>query len=64
MYYLLRAFALVFLGEAKAPAPEKTPSMVFVVGLLAFLSLVSGLLVAGPVKLTTSATTFISWWLR
>jgi proton-translocating NADH-quinone oxidoreductase chain N len=64
MYYLLRTFALVFLGEAKAAAPEKTFSMVFVVGLLAVLSLVAGLLVAWPAKLTTSATTFISWWLR
>ncbi len=64
MFYLLRTFALVFLGEAKVPAAEKTPSMVFVVGLLAVLSLVSGLLVAWPAKLTTAATSFVSWWLR
>ena len=37
---------VAFLGEAKVSAPEKTPSMVFVVGLLAVLSLVSGLLVS------------------
>ncbi len=64
MYYLLRTFALVFLGEAKVAAPEKSFSMVFVVGLLAVLSLVSGLLVALPAKLARAATTHISWWLR
>jgi proton-translocating NADH-quinone oxidoreductase chain N len=64
MYYLLRTFALVFLGDSKVAAPEKSFSMVFVVGLLAFLSLLSGLLVSLPAKLTTAATTHISWWLR
>nr|MBP7870369.1 NADH-quinone oxidoreductase subunit L [Candidatus Saccharicenans sp.] len=35
MYYLMRVFALVFLGELKVAAPEKTPSMVGVVTVLA-----------------------------
>jgi proton-translocating NADH-quinone oxidoreductase chain N len=64
MFYLLRTFALIFLGEAKVAAPEKSFSMVFVVGLLAVLSLVSGLLISWPAKLTAAATTHISWWLR
>jgi proton-translocating NADH-quinone oxidoreductase chain N len=64
MFYLLKVFSQVFLGEAKAPAPEKTRSMVFVVALLAFLSLAAGLLVSIPAKLTEAATTHISWWLR
>ncbi|MGQ9800286.1 MAG: NADH-quinone oxidoreductase subunit 5 family protein [Candidatus Saccharicenans sp.] len=64
MFYLLRVFALVFLGEPKIPAPEKTPSMVGVVALLAGLSVLAGLLVAYPMKLVQMATTHISWWLR
>ncbi|MBC7348654.1 MAG: NADH-quinone oxidoreductase subunit L [Candidatus Aminicenantes bacterium] len=64
IFYLLRVFALVFLGEPKIPAPEKTPSMVGVVALLAGLSVLAGLLVAYPMKLVQMATTHISWWLR
>jgi formate hydrogenlyase subunit 3/multisubunit Na+/H+ antiporter MnhD subunit len=64
MIYLLRVFAQVFLGEAKAPAPEKSGSMVFVVALLAVLSLLSGLFVSFPAKLAAAATTHISGWLR
>jgi NADH:ubiquinone oxidoreductase subunit 5 (subunit L)/multisubunit Na+/H+ antiporter MnhA subunit len=64
MYYLFRVFRLVFLGECKHPAPEKTKSMVFVVALLAVLSLAAGLLVAYPMKLVNIATTEMSWWLR
>jgi proton-translocating NADH-quinone oxidoreductase chain N len=64
MFYLLRAFSQVFLGEAKTPAPEKTKSMVFVVALLAVLSLLSGLFVSFPAKLAAAATTHISGWLR
>jgi formate hydrogenlyase subunit 3/multisubunit Na+/H+ antiporter MnhD subunit len=64
MYYLFRVFSLVFLGELKHPAPEKTKSMVFVVALLAFLGLAAGLLVAYPMKLVNIATTEMSWWLR
>ncbi|MDI6845302.1 MAG: NADH-quinone oxidoreductase subunit L [Candidatus Saccharicenans sp.] len=64
MFYLLRVFAAVFLGELKIPAPEKTPSMVGVVTVLAVLSVVAGLLVTYPMKLVQVATTHISWWLR
>jgi formate hydrogenlyase subunit 3/multisubunit Na+/H+ antiporter MnhD subunit len=64
MYYLFKVFSLVFLGEAKHPAPEGTKSMVYVVAVLAVLSLAAGLLVAYPMKLTNIATTQMSWWLR
>jgi NADH:ubiquinone oxidoreductase subunit 5 (subunit L)/multisubunit Na+/H+ antiporter MnhA subunit len=64
MYYLFKVFSLVFLGELKRPAPEKTKSMVLVVAVLAFLSLAAGLFVAYPMKLVNIATTEMSWWLR
>ena len=64
MVYLLKVFNMVFLGEAKEPAPEKTPAMVGVVALLAGLSFVAGILVAYPMKLVNIATTHISWWLK
>ncbi len=64
MFYLFKVFSLVFLGEAKHPAPEKTKSMVFVVAALAVLSLAAGLLVAYPMKLVNLATAQMSWWLR
>ncbi len=64
MYYLFKVFSLVFLGEAKHPAREGTKSMVYVVALLAVLSLAAGLFVAWPMKLTNIATTQMSWWLR
>ena len=64
MFYLLKVFSMVFLGEAKHPAPEKTPSMVFVVALLAVLSLAAGLFISTPAKLAGIATTNLSWWLK
>jgi NADH:ubiquinone oxidoreductase subunit 5 (subunit L)/multisubunit Na+/H+ antiporter MnhA subunit len=64
MFYLLKVFSQVFLGEAKTSAPEKTKSMVFVVALLAVLSLVAGIFVSYPAKLAEIATTHISWWLK
>ena len=64
MFYLLKVFSMVFLGEAKHPAPEKTPSMVFVVALLAVLSLAAGLFVSTPAKLAGIATKNLSWWLK
>ncbi|MBN2265058.1 MAG: NADH-quinone oxidoreductase subunit L [Candidatus Aminicenantes bacterium] len=64
MYYLFRVFSLVFLGEAAHPTPERTKSMVYVVAVLAVLSLAAGLFVAYPMKLTNIATTQMSWWLR
>jgi proton-translocating NADH-quinone oxidoreductase chain N len=64
MVYLLKVFSMVFLGEAREPAHEKTPAMVGVVALLAGLSFAAGLLVAYPMKLVNIATTHISWWLK
>ncbi|MGZ7064755.1 MAG: NADH-quinone oxidoreductase subunit 5 family protein [Candidatus Aminicenantales bacterium] len=64
MFYLLKVFSMVFLGEAKQPAPERTKSMVYVVAVLAILSLAAGLLVAYPMKLVNIATAQMSWWLR
>jgi proton-translocating NADH-quinone oxidoreductase chain M len=63
-FYLLRVFAQVFLGEAQTPVPEKTRSMVFVVAVLAVLSLAAGIFVSYPAKLAAAATTHISGWLR
>ncbi len=59
MFYLLKVFSQVFLGEAKIAAPEKTRSMIFVVALLAILSLVAGIFVAYPAKVAEIATTHI-----
>jgi NADH:ubiquinone oxidoreductase subunit 5 (subunit L)/multisubunit Na+/H+ antiporter MnhA subunit len=64
LYYLLRVFTHVFLGEVKDAVPERTTSMVFVVALLAVLSLAGGLLVAYPMKLVNVATTSIMWWAK
>lgn len=64
MFYLMRVFAMVFLGELKIAAPEKTPSMVGVVAILAVLSVLAGLFVSYPMKLVQMATTHISWWLK
>jgi len=64
MYYLLKVFSLVFLGETREAAPEKTRGMVFVVALLAVLSLVGGLLVNWPMKLANVATSSIMWWVQ
>ena len=64
MFYLLKVFSQVFLGEPKSSAPEKTKSMVFVVALLAVLSLVAGIFVSYPAKLAEIATAHMSWWLK
>jgi proton-translocating NADH-quinone oxidoreductase chain M len=64
MLYLFKVFNLVFLGGAKHPAPEGTKSMVYVVAILAVLSLAAGLFVSFPMKLVNVATTQMSWWLR
>jgi len=64
MYYLMRVFALVFLGELKVAAPEKTPSMVGVVTVLALFSVLAGFFVSYPMKLVLMATTQITWGLR
>jgi len=60
----MRVFALVFLGDLKIPAPEKTPSMVGVVTVLALFSVLAGFFVSYPMKLVQLATTHITWWLR
>jgi len=59
MFYLLKVFSQVFLGEAKIAAPEKTKIMIFVVALLAILSLLAGLFVSYPAKLAEIATAHI-----
>ena len=59
MFYLLKVFSQVFLGEPKNAAPEKTKIMIFVVALLAILSLLAGLFVSYPAKLAEIATTHI-----
>ncbi len=64
LFYLLRVFSMVFLGEPKHPAPEKTKSMVYVVAALAVLSILAGVLVSYPMKLANIATTQMSWWLK
>jgi len=64
MFYLLKVFGQVFLGDLKEPAPERTRSMVAVVAVLAFLSFAAGLLVSYPMKLINVATSNISWWLK
>ncbi len=64
MFYLLRVFSLVFLGEPKHAAPERTKSMVYVVAVLAALSLAAGVLVSYPMKIVSTATAHITGWLR
>jgi proton-translocating NADH-quinone oxidoreductase chain N len=64
MFYLLKVFSQVFLGEAKESTREGTPSMVFVVVLLSVLSLLAGIFVAYPMKVADMATAGISWWLK
>jgi proton-translocating NADH-quinone oxidoreductase chain N len=64
MFYLLKVFSQVFLGDLKEPAPERTKSMVAVVAVLAFLSFAAGILVSYPMKLVNVATSNISWWLK
>jgi NADH:ubiquinone oxidoreductase subunit 5 (subunit L)/multisubunit Na+/H+ antiporter MnhA subunit len=46
--YLLRAFCLIFLGEAKIPAKEESPHMVASVCVCAVLSLAAGLFIWYP----------------
>ena len=64
LFYLMKVFSMVFLGDLKHQAPESTKSMVYVVAALAFLSLAAGIFVAYPMKVVNVATTQMSWWLR
>ena len=54
--YLLRLFTLVFLGDLKIDAKEKSPAMVASVAALALLSLVAGIAIAYPSALAHLAT--------
>jgi len=56
MFYLLRTFTQVFLGEVKTPGREGTPSMVAVVVILAVLSLAAGLFISYPATLAETTT--------
>jgi len=53
--YLLRVFVMVFMGPAQKHAAEGSPVMVFSVALLAFLSIISGLLITPPFDFAGSA---------
>jgi proton-translocating NADH-quinone oxidoreductase chain N len=64
MFYLLRTFTQVFLGEVKAPGREGTPSMVAVVVILAVLSLAAGLLISYPAALAETTTAHIMGMLK
>jgi len=52
----LRLFTLVFLGDLKIDAKEKSPAMVASVAALALLSLVAGIAIAYPSALAHLAT--------
>lgn len=58
-FYLFRVFNMVFLGEPKIVAKEGTNSMLFVVVVLAILSVLAGIFIAYPMKLADIATTNI-----
>ncbi len=64
MFYLFRVFSAVFMGEAKSDHKEGTRSMVFVVVVLAVLSLLAGLFVAYPTKLANIAAGEILRWIQ
>ncbi len=64
MIYLFRLFGMVFLGELKVSAPEKTRSMVGVVLVLAILSLIAGFGVHYPIQLTDIATMEMIQWVK
>jgi proton-translocating NADH-quinone oxidoreductase chain N len=64
MFYLLRTFSQVFLGEVKTPGHEETRSMVAVVAILAVLSLAAGLLITYPATLAEVTTAHIMGWLK
>ena len=64
MFYLFKVFSAVFMGEAASDQREGTRSMVFVVVLLAVLSLLAGLFVSYPTKLANIATGEILRWMQ
>ena len=65
MFYLLRTFSQVFLGEGRGDAhPEGTRSMVAVVAILAVLSLAAGILIAYPAAFAEAAAASIMGWFQ
>jgi proton-translocating NADH-quinone oxidoreductase chain M len=64
MFYLFKVFSAVFMGEARSDKKEGTRSMVFVVVLLAVLSLLAGFFVAYPTKLANIASVEILRWMK
>jgi proton-translocating NADH-quinone oxidoreductase chain M len=64
MFYLFKVFSAVFMGEAKSDKKEGTRSMVFVVVVLAVLSLLAGFFVAYPTKLANIASVEILRWMK
>jgi len=64
MYYLFKVFSAVFMGEPKSDHKEGTRSMVFVVVVLAVLSLLAGLFVAYPTQLANVASGEILRWMK
>ncbi len=62
LFYLFRLFHAVFLGEQKLAIAEKTPSMLFVVIVLAVLSLLAGIFINYPMQIANIATTEILRW--
>jgi len=64
MYYLFKVFSAVFMGEPKSDHKEGTRSMVYVVVVLAVLSLLAGLFVAYPTKLANVASGEILRWMK
>jgi NADH:ubiquinone oxidoreductase subunit 5 (subunit L)/multisubunit Na+/H+ antiporter MnhA subunit len=65
-YYLFKVFSAVFMGDPAAASDHKegTRSMVFVVVVLAVLSLLAGFLVSYPMKLVNIATGEILRWMQ
>ncbi len=67
MFYLFRLFHGIFLGEPKSGIDnnkEGTNSMLFVVVVLAVLSLLAGIFIAYPMKIVSIATIQILRWVQ
>jgi NADH:ubiquinone oxidoreductase subunit 5 (subunit L)/multisubunit Na+/H+ antiporter MnhA subunit len=64
MFYLFKVFSAVFMGEAKSDHKEGSFSMVFVVVVLAVLSLLAGFFVAYPTELANVASGEILRWMK
>ncbi len=56
VFYLLRLFSALFLGETKLAVREATPSMLFVVVGLAVLSVLAGIFIRYPMEIVHTAT--------